>query len=194
INFIANHKALSKVISAPNKMKALEHNIMIVSRTEEVDDYLIGGNVSADVQDKVDKTAYLAYANEYMKSWPSFLHPLTAQLVSFMSGAQAEVKKIIGSLSGWETSQLLTDKGMNPEGVLGFLDYCEDGIMLFFKDGLKTERCVSLSLPVVWSCVEGKAHNEDSVDQLSLASTDRPTASGFTHRCNFKVSCSSHLS
>lgn len=35
---------------------------------------------------------------------------------------------------------------MNPEGMVGLLDYREDGItpfMLFFKDGLEIEKCVS---------------------------------------------------
>ena len=35
---------------------------------------------------------------------------------------------------------------MNPEGMVGLLDYREDGItpfMTFFKDGLELEKCVS---------------------------------------------------
>lgn len=38
---------------------------------------------------------------------------------------------------------------MNPEGMVGLLDYREDGItpyMLFFKDGLLVEKCVSTQL------------------------------------------------
>lgn len=38
---------------------------------------------------------------------------------------------------------------MNPEGMVGLLDYREDGItpfMLFFKDGLLVEKCVSTHL------------------------------------------------
>lgn len=36
---------------------------------------------------------------------------------------------------------------MNPEGMVGLLDYREDGTtpyMLFFKDGLLAEKCVSV--------------------------------------------------
>lgn len=36
---------------------------------------------------------------------------------------------------------------MNPEGSIGLLDFREDGVtpyMLFFKDGLETEKCVSV--------------------------------------------------
>lgn len=35
---------------------------------------------------------------------------------------------------------------MNPDGMVGLLDYREDGItpyMIFFKDGLLVEKCVS---------------------------------------------------
>ncbi len=38
---------------------------------------------------------------------------------------------------------------MNPDGMVGLLDYREDGItpyMLFFKDGLIVEKCVSTQL------------------------------------------------
>lgn len=41
---------------------------------------------------------------------------------------------------------------MNPEGMVGLLDYREDGItpyMLFFKDGLLVEKCVSTQLSVI---------------------------------------------
>lgn len=40
---------------------------------------------------------------------------------------------------------------MNPEGMVGLLDYREDGVtpyMLFFKDGLEIEKCVSSFLLV----------------------------------------------
>lgn len=37
---------------------------------------------------------------------------------------------------------------MNPDGSIGLLDFREDGVtpyMLFFKDGLESEKCVSVS-------------------------------------------------
>lgn len=42
---------------------------------------------------------------------------------------------------------------MNPDGVIGLLDFREDGVtpyMLFFKDGLEIEKCVSLTLTLNW--------------------------------------------
>lgn len=44
---------------------------------------------------------------------------------------------------------------MNPEGTVGLLNYREDGVtpyVLFFKDGLIEEKCVStskLSVPIL---------------------------------------------
>lgn len=38
---------------------------------------------------------------------------------------------------------------MNPDGVVGLLDFREDGVtpyMLFFKDGLEIEKCVRFSI------------------------------------------------
>lgn len=47
------------------------------------------------------------------------------------------------------TLQFFTGESMNPEGLVGLLDYREDNItpyMLFFKDGLQVEKCVSTQL------------------------------------------------
>ena len=41
--------------------------------------------------------------------------------------------------------QFFTGESMNPEGMIGLLDYREDGTtpyMIFFKDGLDIEKCV----------------------------------------------------
>ncbi|XP_028837045.1 translationally-controlled tumor protein homolog [Denticeps clupeoides] len=137
----------------------------VVTRTEDIDDALIGGNASAEVQDEgtesssvsgvdiilnhklqempsFDKKAYLAYAKDYMKAIKAKLEETSPERVEpFMSGAQAEVKKILGNLKNF---QFFCGESMNPEGALGLLDYREDGItpyMLFFKDGLETEKC-----------------------------------------------------
>lgn len=42
--------------------------------------------------------------------------------------------------------QFFTGESMNPDGTIGLLDFREDGVtpfMLFFKDGLEIEKCVS---------------------------------------------------
>ena len=43
-------------------------------------------------------------------------------------------------------------ENMNPDGMVALLDYHEDGVtpyMIFFKDGLEMEKCVSIK-----KCVE----------------------------------------
>ena len=43
-------------------------------------------------------------------------------------------------------------ENMNPDGMVALLDYREDGVtpyMIFFKDGLEMEKCVSIK-----KCVE----------------------------------------
>lgn len=38
-------------------------------------------------------------------------------------------------------------ENMNPDGMVGLLDFREDGVtpfMIFFKDGLEMEKCVSI--------------------------------------------------
>ena len=47
-------------------------------------------------------------------------------------------------------------EGQNPDGMIGLLDYREDGVtpyMLFFKDGLEAEKVVSLLIQFpLWCC------------------------------------------
>ncbi|KAG5829937.1 hypothetical protein ANANG_G00320260 [Anguilla anguilla] len=52
-------------------------------------------------------------------------------------------KKIMDNMKNF---QFFTGESMNPEGMVGLLDFREDGItpfMTFFKDGLEIEKCVS---------------------------------------------------
>lgn len=59
----------------------------------------------------------------------------------FMAGAQEEIKKIMGNMKNY---QFFTGESMNPDGMVGLLDFREDGItpfMTFFKDGLEIEKC-----------------------------------------------------
>ncbi|KAM6955629.1 translationally-controlled tumor protein homolog isoform 2-T2 [Lycodopsis pacificus] len=128
------------------------------------DDSLIGGNASAEEQcESTDETMvsgvdivlnhklqetgfgkkdYVVYIKEYFKAVKAHLENTSpARVQPFMSDAQPEVKKILGNLKNY---QFFTGEGMNPEGMVGLLDYREDGItpfMLFFKDGLIAEKC-----------------------------------------------------
>ncbi|XP_062313054.1 translationally-controlled tumor protein homolog isoform X2 [Osmerus eperlanus] len=136
----------------------------MISRTEGIDDSLLGANASAEVQDDgcesstvsgvdiilnhklqetpFDKNSYKAYIKEYMKAIKSKLDETNPERVKpFMTGAQEEVKNIMGNIKNY---QFFTGESMNPDGMIGLLDYREDGTtpyMIFFKDGLDIEKC-----------------------------------------------------
>jgi len=89
-----------------------------------------------------DKTSFIAYIKEYMKTIKGKLAESDPERVKpFMAGAQDEVKKI---LSNFKNYQFYTGESMNADGMVGLLDFREDGItpyMIFFKDGLEQEKC-----------------------------------------------------
>ncbi|XP_062866969.1 translationally-controlled tumor protein homolog [Trichomycterus rosablanca] len=153
------------------KIKVSENGMMIevegkmISRSEgEIDDTLIGGNASSEVQDEgcdlttvsgidivlnhklhetsYDKKGYMVYIKDYMKAVKAKLEETAPNRVEpFMANAQAEVKKIIANIKNY---QFFIGESMNPDGSIGLLDFREDGVtpfMLFFKDGLEIEKC-----------------------------------------------------
>ncbi|XP_037542816.1 translationally-controlled tumor protein homolog [Nematolebias whitei] len=135
-----------------------------VTRTEGFDDALISANASAEEaiesnesasvsgvdiilnhklqETGFDKKQYIAYVKDYVKAIKAKLQETNPNRVdSFMTEVQPEVKRIIGNIKNY---QFFTGESMNPEGMVGLLDYREDGItpyMLFFKDGLLVEKC-----------------------------------------------------
>jgi len=135
-----------------------------VTRTEGFDEALISANASAEEaaesnesssvsgvdivlnhklqETGFDKKGYMAYIKEYVKAIKAKLQESSPDRVeSFMADIQPEVKKIIGNIKNY---QFFTGESMNPDGMVGLLDYREDGItpyMLFFKDGLLVEKC-----------------------------------------------------
>ncbi|KAG7239897.1 hypothetical protein INR49_028297 [Caranx melampygus] len=129
----------------------------MISRTEGIDDALIGGNASAeeacegnedstvsgvDIETPFDKKSYTAYIKEYMKTIKTKLQDANPDRVAdFTAGMPGEIKKILGNIKNY---QFFTGESMNPEGMVGLLDYREDGVtpfMIFFKDGLEIEKC-----------------------------------------------------
>ncbi|XP_033474279.2 translationally-controlled tumor protein homolog [Epinephelus lanceolatus] len=134
------------------------------TRTEDFDERLIGANASAEEvaegtesssvsgvdivlnhnlhETGFDKKGFTAYIKEYMKAIKARLEETDPDRVKpFMAGAQDEVKKVLANFKNY---QFFTGESMNPDGMVGLLDYREDGItpfMLFFKDGLVEEKC-----------------------------------------------------
>lgn len=135
-----------------------------VTRVEGFDDALIGANASAEEQCEgaedssvsgvdiilnhklqetgFDKKGYMAYVKDYMKAVKAHLAENNPERVDkFVADATPAVKKILSNIKDY---QFFTGESMNPEGMVGLLNYRQDGItpyMLFFKDGLLIEKC-----------------------------------------------------
>ncbi|XP_041806227.1 translationally-controlled tumor protein homolog [Chelmon rostratus] len=135
-----------------------------VTRRDDIDESLLGANPSAEgvpegtdessvsgvdivlnhklVETSFDKKSYLPYMKDYMKAIKAHLAKTNPERVEkFMADAPAAVKTIIADI---KNLQFFTGESMNPEGMVGLLNYREDGVtpyMLFFKDGLLVEKC-----------------------------------------------------
>ncbi|XP_074844250.1 translationally-controlled tumor protein [Carettochelys insculpta] len=137
----------------------------MVTRTEgQIADSLIGGNASTENIDEgtdptvitgVDivinhhlqetsftKESYKKYIKDYMKAIKARLEEHKPDRVKpFMTGAAEQVKHILANFKNY---QFYVGENMNPDGMVGLLDFREDGVtpyMIFFKDGLETEKC-----------------------------------------------------
>ncbi|XP_040057534.1 translationally-controlled tumor protein homolog [Gasterosteus aculeatus] len=137
----------------------------MVTRTEGFDDSLIGANASAEEASEgtdtsstsgidivlnhnlqetppYDKKMYLAYIKDYVKAIKAHLEEHNPDRVAaFVAEIQKGVKKIVSNLKEY---RFYLGESMNGDGMVGLLDYREDGItpyMLFFKDGLIVEKC-----------------------------------------------------
>lgn len=135
-----------------------------VVRSDKIDDSLLGANASAEeasegcednpvsgidivlnhklVETSFDKKGYTAYMKTYMKAVKVYLEEHNPDRVSdFMAAAPGALKKVLGQI---KDLQFFTGESMNPDGMVGLLNYREDGItpfMLFYKDGLEVEKC-----------------------------------------------------
>lgn len=92
-------------------------------------------------QSAFDKKSFLTYIKGYMKQIKAKLQESNPDEVAvFEKGAQAYVKKIIGSFNDWE---FFTGESMDPDGMLVLLNYREDGTtpyVALWKHGLKAEK------------------------------------------------------
>ncbi|XP_006033036.1 translationally-controlled tumor protein [Alligator sinensis] len=146
----------------------------MVTRTEgQIDDALIGGNASAEGPDgegseatvvtgvdivmnhhlqetSFTKESYKKYIKDYMKAIKARLEEHKPERVKpFMTGAAEQVKHILANFKNY---QFFVGENMNPDGMVGLLDFREDGVtpfMIFFKDGLEIEKCVSNRIGLV---------------------------------------------
>ncbi|KAJ1665380.1 Ribosome associating protein [Coemansia sp. RSA 1813] len=88
-----------------------------------------------------DKKSYMTYIKGYMKDLTKYLEEHEPERVEgFKKEATELVKKILGNFKDYE---FYTGESMNPEGMVALLNYREDGTtpyMIFFKDGLKSQK------------------------------------------------------
>uniref|UniRef100_H3CFQ0 Translationally-controlled tumor protein homolog n=1 Tax=Tetraodon nigroviridis TaxID=99883 RepID=H3CFQ0_TETNG len=136
----------------------------VTRKNDGIDGALIGANASAEDAEEgteegtvtdVDiilnhnlqpsafsKKSYMVYVKDYMKAIKSHLEEHNPERVAdFMKAAPAAIKRIT---SDFDNFQFYSGSTMNPAGIVGALNYREDGItpyMLFFKDGLLSEKC-----------------------------------------------------
>ncbi|XP_020496769.1 translationally-controlled tumor protein homolog [Labrus bergylta] len=152
------------------KISTSEHGLFYevegktITRTEQFDDALIGANASSEEicetadassnsgcdivlnhnlkETGFNKKSYMAYLKDYCKNIKKKLEETNPDRVEgFQEACKLEVKAIMESLKDF---QFFTGENMNPDGMVGLLNYREDGItpyMLFFKDGLLAEKC-----------------------------------------------------
>ncbi|CAM5076592.1 unnamed protein product [Eretmochelys imbricata] len=143
----------------------LEVEGKMVTRTEgQIADALIGGNASSEaIEEGTDPTvvtgvdivmnhhlqetsftkeSYKKYIKDYMKAIRARLEEHKPDRVKpFMTGAAEQVKHILANFKNY---QFFVGENMNPDGMVALLDFREDGVtpyMIFFKDGLETEKC-----------------------------------------------------
>ncbi|KAL6942985.1 hypothetical protein ACO0RG_001958 [Hanseniaspora osmophila] len=92
-------------------------------------------------QTAFDKKSFLTYIKGYMKTIKAKLQETEPdQIPIFEKGAQAYVKKVIGSFKDWE---FFTGESMDPDGMLVLLNYREDGTTPFvaiWKHGVEEEK------------------------------------------------------
>lgn len=89
-------------------------------------------------QTQFDKKSFLTYIKAYMKAIKGKLAETAPDQVEvFEKGAQAYVKKVIGSFKDWE---FFTGESMDPDAMIVLLNYREDGetpYVAIWKHGIK---------------------------------------------------------
>ncbi|CCE90806.1 Tma19p TDEL_0B06770 [Torulaspora delbrueckii] len=92
-------------------------------------------------QTAFDKKSFLGYIKGYMKAVKAKLQESNPDAIpTFEKGAQAYVKKVIGSFKDWE---FFTGESMDPDAMVIMLNYREDGVTPFvaiWKHGVDEEK------------------------------------------------------
>merc|ERR1711893_113122 len=162
-DLISKDELLSDVF----KMKTCENDIFyivdakMVTRTDKVDDSMIGGNASAEeaaegcedasvsginlvidhrlVETQMDKKGYQTYLKSYMKAVKAKNEENGKTLPDDWQGRCTKaVKKVLGEFKEY---QFFMSEKMDPDGMLALCKWDgETPQFLFFKDGLVEEK------------------------------------------------------
>lgn len=88
-----------------------------------------------------DKKSFVSYIKGYMKAVKGKLQETDPEAIpAFEKGAQAYVKKVIGSFKDWE---FFVGESMDPDAMVVMLNYREDGVTPFvaiWKHGVTEEK------------------------------------------------------
>ncbi|XP_041806229.1 translationally-controlled tumor protein homolog [Chelmon rostratus] len=151
------------------KMREIKNNLFYevegkyVTRTEDFDMAATGANPSAEegaeategssasgvdivlnhrlVKTDFSKKDFKLFIKDYVKAIKGHLMNTNPERVKTFEASAIEGVKMI--LANFDEYTFYTGESMNPEGMVGLLDYREDGVtpyMLFFKDGLLVEK------------------------------------------------------
>jgi len=163
---VSNDEMFSDIYKISTSKSGLFYEVegKMVTRTEQFDDALIGANASAEdacegtessstsgcdivlnhhlQETGFNKKSLMSYLKDYCKILKCKLEESNPERVEcFQESCKVEVKKILGDITNY---QFFMGESMNPEGMVGLLNFREDGVtpyMLFFKDGLLEEKC-----------------------------------------------------
>ncbi|GCB75710.1 hypothetical protein scyTo_0016465 [Scyliorhinus torazame] len=157
---ISGDKMFSDIYKIKEGAKGITYEVegKVISRTEgSIDESLISGNASQESPSEqaesstvrgVDiilnhnlkevsfaKTTCRTYIKEYMKDLKKRIEKQNPEgVTTFTGNAQVVITKI---LSNFVNNQFFLGESMNHDGMVGLLNYREDGItpdMVFFKD------------------------------------------------------------
>ncbi|XP_078088379.1 translationally-controlled tumor protein homolog [Mustelus asterias] len=164
---ISGDEMFSDIYKIKEGAKGITYEVegKVICRTEgSIDESLIGGNASQESPGEqaesstvrgVDivlnhnlrevgfvKSNYRNYIKEYMKYLKKRIEERNPERVkTFTDNAQAVISEILSTFVNY---QFFLGESMNYDGMVGLLNYREDGItpyMIFFKDGLEIEKC-----------------------------------------------------
>ncbi|XP_058468335.1 translationally-controlled tumor protein homolog [Solea solea] len=163
VDIISGDEMFSDALKIIDKGFLIEVEGKTVTRSDVLDESKIGANKSAEEVEEAsemgsvsgcdiilnhklqktgfDKKQYTTYVKNYVKQLKEKLLESNPDRVNdFMKEAPAAVAQLLKNFKNFD---FYTGESSDSEGMVGLLDYREDGVtpyMVFFKDGLRIEK------------------------------------------------------